>query len=149
MIVYVLYRYGNAEKLQYQYCYCDTRCQFRYGNQENYSTGTVITTKDVSTGMVIHKITVPVLFWYGNPENYSTSTVIVMSDVSTGMAIRNITVPVLSSRHSKSIPVWSSSKISLPVMIYCYTNNVIKKLTLPVLYVVFRSNTHKVCFRVW
>ncbi len=53
--------YGNAEKLQYRYCYWDTRCQFRCGNQENYSTITVIATKDVSTGMVIHKITVPVL----------------------------------------------------------------------------------------
>ncbi len=47
--------------IQSWYCYHDTRCQFRYGNQENYSTGTVIATKDVSTSMVIHKITVPVL----------------------------------------------------------------------------------------
>ncbi len=82
-------------------------------------------------------------------ENYSTSTVIVMSDISTGRAIWNITVPVLSSRCSKAIPVWSSPKISLPVMIYCYTDNVIKKLTLPVLYVVFWSNTSKVHLRVW
>jgi hypothetical protein len=47
--------------IQSLYCYRDTRCQFWYGNQENYSTGSEITTKDVSTGMVIHKITVPVL----------------------------------------------------------------------------------------
>ncbi len=47
--------------IQSLYCYRNTRCQFRYSNQENYSTGTVIATKDVSTGMVIHKITVPVL----------------------------------------------------------------------------------------
>ncbi len=34
-------------------------------------------------------------------------------------------------------------------MIYCYTNNVIKKLTLPVLYVVFWSSTGKVRLWVW
>jgi hypothetical protein len=88
-------------------------------------------------------------FRYGNPENYSTSTVMVTSDVSTGMAIRNITVPVLSSRHSKSIPVWSSPRISLPIMIYRYTHNVIKKLILLVLYVVFWSNTGKVLWWIW
>ena len=90
---------------QHRYCRHNVRCQFWYGNPDNYSTGTVIATKDVSTSMVVKK-------------NNSTSTVIVTSVVSTGMAIRNMTVPVLSSRHSKSMPVWSSPTISLPVMIY-------------------------------
>ncbi len=39
-----------------------------------------------------------------------------MSDDRTGMAIQNITVPVLSLRRSKSMPVWSSPTISLPVL---------------------------------
>ncbi len=34
-------------------------------------------------------------------------------------------------------------------MIYHYNDNVIKKLTLPVLYVVFQSNTGNVRLRVW
>jgi hypothetical protein len=89
---------------EHRYCHRNVRCQFRYGNPENYSTGTVIVTKDVSTSMVIKK-------------NNSTSTVIVTSVVSTGMAIQNMTVPVLSLRRLKSMPVWSSPTISLPVMI--------------------------------
>jgi hypothetical protein len=120
---------------EHRYCHHDVRCQFWYGNPDNYSTSTVIATKDVSTGIVIKK-------------NNSTSTVIMTLVVSTGMAIQNMTVPVLSSRRSKSMPVWSSPTISLPVMIYIDTNNVIKKLTLPVLYVVFWSNTGKVRLRV-
>ncbi len=90
---------------EHRYCHHNVRCQFRYGNPDIYSTGTVIVTKDVSTGMVIKK-------------NNSTSTVIVMSVVSTGIAIQNMTVPVLSSRCLKSTLVWSSPTISLPVMIY-------------------------------
>jgi hypothetical protein len=75
---------------EHRYCHHNVRCQFRYGNPDNSSTGTVIATKDVSTGMVIKK-------------NNSTSTVIVMSVISTGMAIQNMKVPVLSLRRSKSM----------------------------------------------
>ena len=124
---------------EHRYCHRDVRCQFRYGNPDNYSTGTVIATKDVSTGMVIKK-------------NNSTSTVIVTSVVSTGMAIRNMTVPVLSSIRLKSMPVWyhmvipnnlsTHNDISIPI-------TSLKKLTLPVLYVVFWSDTGKVRLRVW
>jgi hypothetical protein len=40
---------------------CNVRRHFRYGNAENYNTGIVISIQDVSSGMVIKKITVPVL----------------------------------------------------------------------------------------
>jgi hypothetical protein len=42
-----------SRKLLYQYCHRDVRRQYRYGNPEYYSTGTVIETFKVNTGMVI------------------------------------------------------------------------------------------------
>jgi hypothetical protein len=45
----------QSRKLQYQYCHRDVRRQYWYGNQEYYSTGTVIETFKVNSGMVIPK----------------------------------------------------------------------------------------------
>ena len=50
-----LFPVWQSRKLQYQYSHGDVRRQYRFGNPEYNSTGTVMKTFEVNTGMVIPK----------------------------------------------------------------------------------------------
>ena len=88
-------------------------------------------------------------YQYGHLRNYCTGTIIETINISTGMVLQEITALVLSFSRSASVLVWSPPIFSLPVLLSCYANNVMKKLHYQYCTSHFSSNTGNKYLPIW